>query len=326
MHKILVIRFSSIGDIVLTTPVVRCLKTQLPFSEIHYLTKEVYHPILVSNPYIDKILTLEEGLSNIAPKIRAEKYDYIVDLHHNLRTLSLTFRTGLKFHSFHKLNLEKWMMVNLKINKLPKKHIVDRYFDTVKGLKVKNDLKGLDYFIPKHDEVPLNSLPECHRKGFIAFVIGARHNTKKLPVEKIISICKRIEMPIVLLGGEWDKANGDAISAAIGSKIFNAAGSFNLNQSASIIRHSKKVISHDTGLMHIASAFGKELISIWGSTIPEFGMSPYMPQCETLSHIVHVNDLKCRPCSKIGYERCPKTHFNCMNLIDEQTIAQLANR
>src|ERR1017187_5803094 len=96
MNKILVIRFSSIGDIVLTTPVVRCLKAQLPFSEIHYLTKEEFHPLLVANPYIDKIHLMDDGLSAILPKIREEHFHYIVDLHHNLRTLKMKARLGQK--------------------------------------------------------------------------------------------------------------------------------------------------------------------------------------------------------------------------------------
>jgi len=130
MHKILVIRFSSIGDIVLTSPVIRCLKAQLPFTEIHFLTKEEYHPLLVANPYIDKIHLMEDGLSTLIPKLKAEHFNYIIDLHHNLRTLKLKARLGLKIHSFPKLNIEKWMMVNFKINNLPKEHIVDRYFKT----------------------------------------------------------------------------------------------------------------------------------------------------------------------------------------------------
>lgn len=323
MHKILVIRFSSIGDIVLTTPVIRCLKAQLPFSEIHYLTKQEYHQLLVANPYIDKIHLMDNGLSAILPRLREENFDYIVDLHHNLRTLKLKARLGQKIHSFPKLNIEKWIMVNFKINNLPKEHIVDRYFETVKPLKIKNDGKGLDYFIPKHDEVDLSFLPECHKKGYIAFVIGAKHVTKQFPINKIVSLIKKMNQPVVLLGGKQDRAMGDKIKAEAGDLVYNSCGNFNINQSASLIKQARKVITNDTGLMHVAAAFNKEIISIWGNTIPEFGMAPYMPQTPNNSTIMEVKGLKCRPCSKLGFNKCPKGHFKCMNLIDEEEIVRL---
>ncbi len=323
MHKILIIRFSSIGDIVLTTPVIRCLKAQLPFSEIHYLTKQEYHQLLVANPYIDKIHLMEDGLSALLPKLKAEHFNYIIDLHHNLRTLNLKARLGLKIHSFPKLNIEKWIMVNFKYSKLPDKHIVDRYFETAKGLKIKNDGKGLDYFIPKHDEVDLSFLPPSHQNGYIGFVIGAKRITKQFPVDKIISVIKKMDQPVVLLGGTVDKEMGDKIKAEVGDLVYNSCGNFNINQSASLIRQARKIITNDTGLMHIAAAFNKEIISIWGNTIPEFGMSPYMPQMPANSHIMEVKGLKCRPCSKLGFDECPKGHFKCMNLIDEEEIVKL---
>jgi ADP-heptose:LPS heptosyltransferase len=325
MHKILVIRFSSIGDIVLTSPVIRCLKAQLPFTEIHFLTKEEYHPLLVANPYIDKIHLMEDGLSTLIPKLKAEHFNYIIDLHHNLRTLKLKTRLGLKIHSFPKLNIEKWMMVNFKINNLPKEHIVDRYFETCKGLKIKNDGKGLDYFIPKHDEVNLNFLPKSHQEGYIGFVIGAKHVTKQFPADKIISVCKKMNQPVVLLGGKQDKEMGDKIKSETGNLVYNSCGEFNINQSASLIKQARKVITNDTGLMHVAAAFNKEIISIWGNTIPEFGMSPYMPQTPNNSTIMEVKGLNCRPCSKLGFDKCPKGHFKCMNLIDEEEIVRTVN-
>jgi ADP-heptose:LPS heptosyltransferase len=325
MHKILVVRFSSIGDIVLTTPVIRCLKSQLPFSEIHYLTKKTFHDVLIASPYIDKIHLLDDGLSKIIPTLREENFDSIIDLHNNLRTLKVKARLGIKSFAVDKINLDKWMMTTFKINKLPNKHIVDRYFETVTDLKVKNDNKGLDYFIPKKDEVKINSLPKTHHNGYIGFVLGALFATKQFPIDKVISICKKINKPIVLLGGEKEKAMGEKIKSAVGDMIYNAAGLYNINQSASLVKQATKIITNDTGLMHIASAFNKEIISIWGNTIPEFGMYPYMPQSPSNSHIIEVKDLSCRPCSKLGYDECPKGHFKCMNLIDEEEIVRLVS-
>lgn len=320
MSKILVIRFSSIGDIVLTTPIVRCLRKQLQGAQVHYLTKKAFLPIVQNNPYIDKVYSIQSDVSEVMEELKKEKYDFIVDLHHNLRTMQVKRALKVKSASFPKLNIEKWLMVNLKMNKLPAIHIVDRYFKTVESLSVKNDGEGLDYFIPLRDEVNINALPQSHRNGYTAFVVGAKHYTKQLPEHKIISICKKINSPIVLLGGPEDVEKAKHIEQAVGDKVYNACGKYSINQSASLLKQAKKVITHDTGLMHIASAFKKDIISVWGNTIPEFGMYPYKPGAG--SHMMEVKGLSCRPCSKLGYKACPKKHFNCMEQIDEAKLIQ----
>ncbi|MGP8216813.1 MAG: glycosyltransferase family 9 protein [Bacteroidia bacterium] len=320
MPGILIIRFSSIGDIVLTTPVLRCIKKQSQPAEVHYLTKKIFLPAIESNPYIDKIYTIEKDVSEVIEELKKENYDFVVDLHHNLRSMQV--KRGLKkpSESFPKLNVEKWLKVNFKIDKLPNVHIVDRYFEAVKSLNIKNDGEGLDYFIPPADEVNISTLPASHQNGYIGFVTGARHYTKQLPEHKIISICKLINSPIVLLGGKEDAEKAKHIEEAVGNNIYNACGKYNLNQSASLVKQAKKIITHDTGLMHIAAAFKKDTISVWGNTIPEFGMYPYMPGAN--SHIVEVKNLSCRPCSKIGYKACPKKHFKCMEEISEEDIVR----
>lgn len=340
--KILILRFSSIGDIVLTTPVVRCLKTQLPDAEIHFVTKKAYRTLVESNPYIDRYFLLENGLNTLITQLLSERYDYIIDLHNNLRTLiikaRLSLNSGVKCYSFDKLNFEKWLLVNLKINRLPDVHIVDRYLKTVESLGVVNDDKGLDYFIPKQDEITLELLPKTHQNGFIAFAIGGQHSTKKLPIERMVELCQRINQPIVLLGGKEDAETGEKLIQRLtttfapsikdgeyhstfnsGSPpvhhssfiIHNACGKYNLNQSASLVKQAQMVYTHDTGLMHVAAAFKKKIVSIWGNTVPTFGMYPY----QTNFVAWQVNDLPCRPCSKIGYDQCPKGHFKCMNEI-----------
>jgi len=322
--KILIIRFSSIGDIVLTTPVIRCVKKQVKDVEVHYLTKKQFSSILKSNPYVDKLHTINNDVSEVIDQLKKEKIDLIIDLHHNLRTFTVKRQLKKPSVSFNKLNIEKWLMVNLKLDKLPRVHIVDRYLETVKGLGVQNDGEGLDYFIPKEDEVNILTLPASHQHGYIGFVIGAAHNTKQLPAEKIISICKKLKASVVLLGGKEDVEKATTIEAAVGSTIYNACGKYNLNQSASLVKQATTIISHDTGLMHIASAFNKKIISVWGNTIPEFGMHPYeATKDEGRGTIVEVKGLSCRPCSKIGYDKCPKGHFKCMRDIDEEFIVKL---
>ncbi|MBX2917450.1 MAG: glycosyltransferase family 9 protein [Cyclobacteriaceae bacterium] len=324
--KVLVIRFSSIGDIVLTTPVVRVLKTQLTNAEVHYATKDKFAVLLRSNPYVDKLQILEKSLPVFIQQLKAEQYDYVIDLHNNLRTRIIKTALSAKAFSFNKLNLEKWLWVNLKINRLPNVHIVDRYLDTLKPLGLKPDALGLDYFIPEKDEVPLHWLPTDFHKGYVAYAMGAQHNTKKLPLKRMIELCDKINKPIVLLGGKEDFETAEAICSffkktthseyetgltELGKKtiVFNACGKFNINQSASLVKQARYVFAHDTGLMHIAAALKKEVFSIWGNTMPEFGMYPY----RTKFTVFENKKATCRPCSKIGYAACPKGHFKCMN-------------
>lgn len=315
MKKILIIRFSSIGDIVLTTPVIRCIKEQKPNTEIHFLTKVSFKSILENNPHITKIHTIEKDVKEVTQQLQKENFDFVVDLHNNLRSMQTKNALRKPSSTFSKLNFKKWVLVNFKIDNMPKAHVVDRYMDTVAKLGIKNDNKGLDYFIPEKDVVKASSLPSSHQNEFIGFVIGAKHFTKQLPTEKIISICKKINKPIILLGGKEDITRAETIEKAVGNTIYNACGKYNLNQSASLIKQAKKIITHDTGLMHIAAAFKKEIISVWGNTVPSFGFSPYLP--DPKSKMVEVKNLSCRPCSKIGYDKCPKGHFKCMMEIDE---------
>jgi ADP-heptose:LPS heptosyltransferase len=326
LKKFLFIRFSSIGDIVLTTPLLRCLKNQVPDVEIHYLTKKQYVPLLEANTNIDRIFSINHHITEVLGVLKNENYDHIIDLHRNLRSLGVILHLRKPSSSFSKVNFEKWLIVNLKINRLPGVHIVDRYFNGLVKFGVKNDSNGLDYFIPERDEVHLNSLPDIHRDGYIGWVIGGKHQTKIFPEELITDICLKTDKPFVLLGGPEDAVKGDRIQKLVGERIFNACGKFNINQSASLVKQAVKIITNDTGLMHIAAAFKKEIISLWGNTIPEFGMNPYMPGEELKSHILEVSGLKCRPCSKLGYNRCPEGHFDCMKKQDFKRLTELIEK
>lgn len=310
--KILVVRFSSIGDIVLTTPVLRCIKQQLKDVELHFITKQQFISVIENNPYVDKFHTINQSLTEVIPQLKKENYDYIIDLHHNARTLKLKLALGKKSFSFNKLNWEKFLIVNFKINKLPQQHIVDRYFETVAKLGVKNDDKGLDYFINDKDEIDIvSSLPAMFHNDYHALVVGGSYFTKQIPITKLKGICTNSSLPVILLGGKEDAAIAEQVYQLHKNKVLNLCGKLNLNQSASIIQQANKVITSDTGLMHIAAAFKKDIISLWGNTIPEFGMGPYLAGKN--SQILEVKNLSCRPCSKLGYKKCPKGHFKCMN-------------
>jgi ADP-heptose:LPS heptosyltransferase len=314
--KILVLRFSSIGDIVLTTPVVRQLKQQVPNARVHFATKPAYRSLLEANPYVAKTHVLSGSLGELVRELRTEQFDFIVDLHNNLRTRLIRLQLpGVPGRAFDKLNFQKWLLVNFKINQLPPVHIVDRYRAAAAPLGIRDDGGGLDYFIPAGQEVDVAAaLPTGFRAGeYAAVAIGAQHATKRLPVEKLIELVTRLApRPVVLLGGPEDESTGHVIELAFQkptqSLIHNACGQFSLHQSASLVRQSAFIVSHDTGLMHIAAAFKKQVFSMWGNTVPQFGMYPYRTPFQALE----VPGLPCRPCSKIGFTKCPQGHFRCM--------------
>ena len=316
--KILVIRFSSIGDIVLTTPVVRCLKKQVSNAEIHFLTKAGFVSLVENNPYVSKIYSIKDTVTEIRNELEKENYDFIIDLHHNLRSARAKRALRTKAFSFNKLNIEKWLLVNFKINKLPDVHIVDRYFETAKALGVVNDSAGLDFFIPEKDLVDVPSVFKLNTNAYHALVVGGSYYTKQIPVNKLQEICRLSDKPLIVLGGKEDAPIGLQLEKEFWGKVFSACGKFNINQSASIVQQADKVITSDTGLMHIASAFKKNVFSVWGNTVPEFGMYPYLPGKN--SKILEVKNLSCRPCSKLGYSKCPKGHFKCMNEINVKEI------
>lgn len=322
------IRFSSIGDIVLTTPVVRCLKQKYPQAEVHYLTKVAYGPMLTSNPYIDRLFYLNDDLAEVTEQLRKEKYDHVVDLHNNIRTMRVKKALKVKSYAFPKLNFKKWLLVNLKMDVMPDKSIVERYFEAVRPLEVYNDGKGLDYFLRTDKQLTNTDIPMSHWGGFVGCVIGGSYNTKKLPVAQWKKFCETVPYPVMLLGGPEDRAEGDEIAALDRIKIYNSCGKFSLNESAELVKYAKVIVSNDTGLMHVAAAFQKPIISLWGNTSPEMGMFPYYgfnnlkDRVAAQSVIMENKNLGCHPCSKLGYTRCPKRHFKCMNELDMQVAVE----
>lgn len=326
--KLLLIRFSSIGDIVLTSPVVRCIRRQYPEAEIHFLVKQSFKPVIAANPHIDVIHTLDKDLNESIASLKKEKFDYVIDLHRNLRTLRVKKALDIPVFTFDKLNFRKWLYVNFKWKVMPDKSIVERYFDGLKLFKVKNDGQGLDYFIPEQQHTRPDDIPFGHSAGFVGCVIGGSYFTKKLPVEKWQEFVQQCPYPVILLGGPEDRDDGDLITAANPAKVYNACGKFNLNESADLVKRARVVVSNDTGLMHIAAAFKKPIVSLWGNTTPEMGMFPYYgfnnlnQNVSHLSVMLEVNNLGCRPCSKIGYHKCPKKHFKCMNNIPVERIIE----
>lgn len=326
--KILIIRLSSIGDIVLTTPIIRCIKTQIPKVQVHYLTKANNAIILNNNPYVDRIITFNGSLSETIKLLKKENYTYVIDLHKQIRSFIIRLRLFRPSKTFNSLRIKKWLLVKWKLDKLPEKHIVDRYFEATKGLdyNIVNDGKGLDYFLADEDYISPDALPLSFQDGYIAVVVGSKHQTKQIPTEKLVQLCQGIKKSIVLLGDKNDRQKAIEVENAIGARVFNACGAYNLNQTSSLISNSVGVITPDTGLMHIAAALNKNTISVWGNTVPQFGMYPYFPKdSKAKVFIFEKKGLVCRPCSKLGFKECPKKHFECMLSIDFEKIVSIAN-
>ncbi len=326
--KILIIRFSSIGDIVLATPVFRCIKKQIPDCKIHFVTKESFKDVTVANPYIDNFFYYNNNLDALIELFKTEAYDYVIDLHNNLRSNKIKSALKVKnSYTLNKLTFQKFILTKLHINIMPKRHITQRSLDAVKPLGVADDGLGLDYFIPPGDNIKTEDLPAPHQLGFIAVVIGASYNTKKMPVNKLTELCEKIKFPLVLVGGKEDETSGKAIANIDPIRIYNACGKFNLNESADILRKSKFVISHDTGMQYIACAFNKFVLAIWGGTSPKLQVQPYygsnfnnLNPKQLYENIVL--NLWCQPCSKYGKKNCPLGHFNCMQKHDINSIAK----
>ena len=341
--RLLFIRFSSIGDIVFTTPAIRCAKQQIPGVEIHFLTKAAMKAVTIGNPYIDHFHYFDKDLQATINQLKACKFDYIIDLHKNYRTYQIQKALGVPSLSYEKLSLQKFLLTKLHLNFMPMRHIADRCLDALSSLGIVNDGKGLDYFIPKETTINNSALPASFESGYIALVIGASYSTKKLPVSALQQLCHKIPYPIVLIGGKEDEAEGAAVEAINPIKVWNACGKFNLQESALLVKQSRTVISHDTGFLYIACAFHKKTVAIWGATSPALQVEPYYPTVQQVNQttlntntaptILNYNEmyfnaivpnLPCQPCSNYGTNHCPQGHFACMQQQDLQSIADKA--
>lgn len=304
IKKILVIRFSSIGDIVLTSPVIRVLKNQLN-AEIHFVSKGPFKSIMEFNPHIAKTWVYSKEDNRLIQNLKDEKFDLVLDLQKNISSKKICSSLAIKNISFDKKNVKKWFYVNFKYPPLNIPHLVDRYFEATSELGIKNDGKGLEFHIDPSIE---NSTKE---KDYLCIALGAAHQTKQIPISILSQICEQVKMKVYLLGGQGDAAKGKELASQF-DHVHNVAGTCSLQQSAAILRDSKLLLTGDTGLMHMAVGLSIPTLVLWGNTTPEFGMYPYYGDEKVYSFNHEVKNLSCRPCSKLGKTSCPKGHFKCM--------------
>lgn len=322
MQRFLIIRFSSIGDIILTTPIIRSLHYAYPSAEIHFLTKPAFTPLLLHNPYLYKIHSWDDPKETL-DQLRKLRFNHIIDLHRNLRSWKVRQYLRRPYSTFPKKNMSKWIMVRFKQKSITLPHIVERYADSLSALNVNLDDKGLDLFIPKSIIDEANAFTrniewfKPHEPP-LAVVLGAKHYTKRWIPDYFTKLLNQLNHPIILIGGDDAKREAQKISSNLLIPYKDMVGKGNLLLSAAIMKNCSAVLTHDTGFMHIAAAFQMKIYSIWGNTVPTFGMTPY----KTSSIIIEHANLSCRPCSKIGFDSCPKGHFKCMKELTPEVVFQ----
>ena len=304
--KVLVIRFSSIGDILVCTPVLRCVKQQWK-AELTFLTGQKFKSLLSDNPYIDHFQTDELGWKETRKWIAAEGFDLIVDLHKNRKSMLMTLANGSRVVRYNKLNWLKWWYVQTKQNVLPPIHLVDRYFEALAPFGLVNDGMGLDYHVaslPADIQLPLE---------YNVLILGAAHKTKRIPLQQCHLWIESARYPVVCLGGNDVSEEGAILAKAHPNRVMDLTGKLTLAQSGNVLQKAAGILTGDTGMMHMAAALKKEVRVLWGNTTPAFGMYPYYGGQNQMSWISdEVAGLNCRPCSKLGFNSCPKGHFSCM--------------
>ena len=301
----LIVRFSSIGDILLCTPVIRCFKQQKQ-AHVTFLTSAKFKSLLKNNPFIDEIVDDEGGIKVVRDWVQLQNFDLIIDLHKNRKSWLITFLSGAPVIRYDKFNLRKWWYVQTKHNTLPNQHLVDRYFEALASQHVVNDGAGLNYFID-----PATKMPEVPA-DYNVLVMGAAHKTKRIPVEIATLWVAASQYTVVIIGGNDVINEGREIEIKLGAQVVNLTGTLSIDQSAKVLSGANRVLTGDTGMMHLAAALGKDIIVLWGNTTPSFGMFPYLGIDRGKWISKEVTGLKCRPCSKLGFNDCPKGHFRCM--------------
>lgn len=326
IEKILIIRLSSIGDIILTTELVRLVRKLYPDAEIDYLIQKEYAELLENNSRInnilkyDKKITMAENNRNREKYLKKNKYDLVIDLHNNIR--SRYYRKGIykNLLKLKKYRIEKFAMVhfNNSFNEMP--HVTERYYNAISKLGIERDDRGLEVWLP--NELAYKATENKEKSNIIGIAPGAKHFTKMFPKEKLILLFKELLLiypkhKFKIFGISSDKPISKILKEIGNDKVEDFCGELSLLETAKEIDECDVLLTNDSGLMHLAAARKVPTLAIFGSTVPQFGFSPYGNRSE----IVEV-DIDCRPCTHIGRDKCPKGHFNCMNLIENKMVLE----
>jgi lipopolysaccharide heptosyltransferase II len=336
--KTLIIRFSSIGDIVLASPLLRVLRKKFPAAQIDFVTKKEYSGLVRNNPHVNCTFEFDaalglSGLHHLKEKIRREQYDLILDIHGSLRSRYLRAAAGARdVMTINKRIAARTMLVKFKRNFYRNTvSVADRYIEPLRTFGIENDGKGLELFIP--DEVmfgvsgKLAPLRLNRYEKVIGFCPSARHETKRWPHERFAAagslLAREFDAKMLLFGSAEDKPICDPIAQSINSgsdqeRAVNLCGVLDLLETAAAMEFCDIIVTNDSGLMHIATAMKKKIVAIFGSTVREFGFFPLGRDAIVLERA----GLPCRPCSHIGRNKCPESHFKCMNEIQVEDVVQ----
>jgi heptosyltransferase-2 len=319
--RILIIRFSSIGDILMTTPVIRAIRKKFPDANIHYLTKAKFKEAIEQHPDLNKVWLLEGKLAPILQELKEQSFDLILDLHDSIRSRLVRFQLGVPFRVYPKKAFQRWKYTKLKWGLPDPRHTVQKYLSTLQDWGIMDDGLGLDF--PIRPEVLLNVKEKIQDLGllegkYLAIALGGSHETKKWPTDYYIRLLNSYPHKVVLLGGSAEILAGRAIQEACG-QVINLTGKTTLEESGAWLKLSLGVVTHDTGLMHISAALQQKVLVIWGNTSPELGMYPW----RTPHYNFENPSLSCRPCSHLGYTQCPKGHFLCMKTLTPEKLLYL---
>ncbi len=330
MDKILVIRLSSFGDIVLTSPLLRLLRIRYPLAQIDVLVKSVYADLVRFNPNLTNVLEMRRGdwaeLQMLVNQIQSERYDLLVDLHNSLRSRYIRVLAKAKRRVvIDKRVLARFALVKFKLNwygsVVP---VADRYLETCAPFGIQDDGKGLEMFIPDQTIETMATTMSKYRltrfRNVIGFAPAAKHGTKRWLPERFSGLGTQLvnehQAKILVFGGKEDVTYCNDIAQMINMQVGaqaaeSVAGEFSIIETAAALDYCTLVVSNDTGIMHLAQARGRNLVAIFGSTVKEFGFFPTSPN----SRVIERSDVPCRPCSHIGRAGCPKGHFACMSAI-----------
>ncbi|MBI1803731.1 MAG: lipopolysaccharide heptosyltransferase II [Ignavibacteria bacterium] len=333
--KILIVRFSSLGDIILASPLIRILRAAYPHAQIDFLVKSEYADILKPNPHLSSVIELKtaerDELRTLKRQLRANRYDLILDLHNNLRSRYVRlFSRTRRVRVVRKRAIARFFLVKRKWNFYrDDTSVADRYLETVKSFGLRNDGKGLEVFVPEEVTASASAIVSKCQLGRYTRILGmvptARHYTKRWPQERFVEFgiqYAKAQRSKVLLFGSKDEVEycGDIaqmVNAELGSPaVESLAGKLTLLETAAVFDRCDVVVTNDTGLMHLAAARKRKIVAVFGSTVRELGFFPY----GTESIVVEKQGLSCRPCTHIGLRECPRKHFLCMKGIEAQQV------
>ena len=326
MLRVLCVRFSSIGDILLTTPLVRALKRRHPDAELFFVTKQAMAPLIADNPHLAGVVTLAPGepVGELAQRVRALAPTHGLDLHGSLRSAALRLRVrGVRWSGYSKRKLARTTLITTKID-LYGKHVpvAERYFEAARSLDVRPDGGPVDFFVSQKAKETVVRWLEMRgvTQPFAALAPGAAHATKRWPLAHWQELAARLAAAgytLVAVGGPEDRA----LAAELGTGVVNAAGEFSLQETGACLARAKVLVSGDTGVMHMATGVGTPVVALFGPTVEAFGFFPYSPRA-----VVLARDMNCRPCSAMGTERCPLGHHRCMRDILPDEVAAALQR